>query len=63
VQQLRNYDMGWWADELEPIFYGTEAAEKEVRKAVEKLSRWKPATINGIPVPYTSRYQISINVE
>ena len=45
------------------VFYGTEAAENEVRKAVEKLSRWKPATINGIPVPYTSRYQISINVE
>lgn len=46
------------------VYYGTEAANEQVRKAVEKLSRWKPATINGIPVPYNSnRYQISINVE
>lgn len=157
VQQLRNYDMGWWADELEPIInefvkasqgnpdrefwkcivkkvrpgevrgvgcldfggqtmfdgwflklmpftengrtpaevdltarmlgeicgtdftyrlldtdgsfiirsiyvaHGSEAANEELRKAVEKLSLWKPATINGIPVPYYSPYKITID--
>lgn len=45
------------------VLYGTETAHEEVRKATEKLSPWKPATINGIPVPYFDAYKISINVE
>ena len=45
------------------VLYGTETAHDEVRKAAEKLSPWKPATINGIPVPYFDAYKISINVE
>lgn len=43
------------------VAHGSEAANEELRKAVEKLSLWKPATINGIPVPYYSPYKITID--
>ena len=45
------------------VYYGTEAANKEVRKALKKMPRWQPATINGIPVSCNNQFSIEIDVK